>query len=94
MKIFENLKAKWKSMTPAEKLKVVLEGICNVGADLMMGYLNTRLIPGNDKKWKKAACIITTGGLGMAVGKLASQNINEMIDVFTDLKTPQEEKDA
>lgn len=93
MKFFDNLKQKWNSMTGAEKLKMVLEGICNVGADLMLGYLNARLIPGNDKKWKKVACIITTGGLGMAVAKVASDQLNDMIDIFTAAKD-EEENDA
>lgn len=91
MKFFDNLKQKWNNMTGAEKLKMVLEGVCNVGADLMLGYLNARLIPSNNKKWKKAACIITTGGLGMAVAKVASNQLNDMIDIFTAAKDGEED---
>lgn len=91
MKFFENLKAQWNTKTPAEKVKMVIEGVCNLGADLMMGYLNVKLIPADEKKWKKAACVITSGGLGMAVGKIASNSINEIVDAFADGKNEEDD---
>lgn len=93
MKIFGNLKAKWKSMSGADKAKLVIEGICNLGADLLLGYLNAKLIPQDERKWKKAACAITTAGIGMAVGKAASDQMGELIDAFTDAKQEAEEKE-
>ena len=92
MRFFNNLKIEWKAKTPVEKLKIVLEGVCNLGADLLMGYVNAKLIPPNEKKWKKAACVITSGGIGMALGKVASNQVNDMLDAFADAK--KEDEDA
>ena len=92
MKIINNLRAKWQEKTTAEKIKTVIEGVCNFGADLLMGYLNMRLIPQDEKKWKKAACVITSGGLGMALGAAASKQINDIVDAFADAK--KEDPDA
>ena len=91
MKIFENMKAKWKAMSTTEKVKLLLEGVCNLGADILVGYLGGRLIPADEKRWKKAACSITACGLGMAVGKAASDQLGEVVDSFAPKKNEQEE---
>lgn len=86
MKIINNLKAKWQEKTAAEKIKTVIEGVCNLGADLLMGYLNMRLIPQDEKKWKKVACVVTSGGLSMALGTAAAKQINNIVDAFANAK--------
>lgn len=91
MKIIENLRAKWKAMTPAEKFKLVISGICDVGADLLSGYICCRLVPEDTKTWKKAACIMTMGGLGMKAGEIAANQLNDLVDI---LAAPKEEDDA
>lgn len=91
MKIIENLKIKWKAMTPIEKLKLVVSGVCDLGADLISGYICTKIVPEDAKPWKKIACIATMGGLGMKAGEIAAGQLNGLLDIFTE---PKEEDDA
>jgi len=81
MSFFTNLKTSWKTMSTKKKLQMVINGVCDIGADLLAGLALGKLVPEETPKWKKAAMIFTASGLGMAAGDLASKQINDTIDL-------------
>lgn len=91
MSFFSNLKTKWKTMPTSEKIKLVVSGVCDIGADLLAGMMLGRLMPTDEKKWKKVAMTVTAGGLGMWAGRTASNEINSCIDMITNSKEDAEE---
>lgn len=82
MSFFSNLKTSWKTMSTKKKVQMVINGICDVGADLLAGLALGKLVPEDTARWKKAAMIFTAGGLGMAAGDLASKQINDTLDII------------
>lgn len=82
MSFFANLKTSWKTMSTKKKVQLVINGVCDIGADLLAGLTLGKLVPENTSRWKKAAMIFTAGGLGMAAGDLASKQINDTLDII------------
>lgn len=94
MSVFSNLKMTWKAMTPKEKWKTIIQGVCDVGSDLLMGMLVSRVVPENEKRWKKAAIVVVAGGLGMAAGKVAGESIGDMMDILMPDREEEEDKET
>lgn len=94
MSFFSNLKTRWKAMPTSEKIKLVVSGVCDIGADLLAGMMLGRLVPADEKKWKKVAMTVTAGGLGMWAGRTASNEINSCIDMITQVKDMEKEQDV
>lgn len=93
MGFIKNLKTAWKNMTPKQKVQLAICGICDIGADLLAGMALGKLVPENEKKWKKMLVIFTAGGLGMWAGETAAEQINSTIDVMWKDKDEDEEED-
>lgn len=91
MGVIKNLKMAWKNMTPKQKVQLAIYGICDIGADLLAGMALGKLVPENEKKWKKMLVIFTAGGLGMWAGETAAEQINGTIDILW--KDTDEEED-
>lgn len=82
MSFFTNLKTSWKTMSTKKKVQMVINGVCDIGADLLAGLALGKLVPEETPRWKKAAMIFTTGGLGMAAGDLAGKQLNDTLDLI------------
>ena len=93
MSFFKNIREKWSSMSTGEKIKLAVCGVCDIGADLLAGLMLCRVVPENEKKWKKAAMIVTAGGLGMWAGNVASREINGCIDLITGSGKPEQKEE-
>lgn len=82
MGFISNLRDRWKATPTIEKFKLVITGICDIGADLLAGMALSKLVPSDEKNWKKAAIITTAGGLGMWAGDIAAKQLNGVVDVL------------
>lgn len=82
MGFLSNLRTQWKMMSRKKKVQLVINGICDIGADLLAGMMLGHVVPEDTPKWKKAAMVVTAGGLGMAAGDLAAMQINDTIDIL------------
>lgn len=93
MNIFSKLHQKWKSMPTGEKIKLVITGVCNIGADLLTGLMLNKVVPEDEKKWKKACMVATAGGIGMWLGNIASKQLNDVVDICYGYANDNEEDD-
>ena len=77
------LRTSWKNMTMQQKIGVGVELVCDIGADLLCGYLLNRIMPANEKPWKRVVASVTMGAVGIGVGQYAADSINNIIETVT-----------
>ena len=81
--MMKELKAAWKALPTAEKWKMGISMVCEVGADILTTVAVGRILPKDTKRWKKLAVGVAAGGIGMHLGAVAEQQYCHLIDVAT-----------
>lgn len=81
MKAFESLKKRWNELSTGEKVKTVINMVCDIGGGFLGGALASKLVSedaGRIKRWTMRA---TLGGLGMATSTIATNEYNQLVDI-------------
>ena len=92
MGFISSLHTKWKDLPTGEKMKIIVEGVCDIGACFLTETLAKNFCKANNCGTIKRLTIGTAmTGLGMWASSTASKQFNGMIDAV--YKTPKEEED-
>ena len=79
--MIKEMKAAWKALPTAEKWKLGVSVVCELGADILTTVAVGKLIPKETKRWKKLAVGVAAGGIGMHFGAMAEQQYYRLIDI-------------
>ena len=80
MGIFKSLKASWAAATTTEKINLVLDILCGLGAGSMAGIVGKDLaIRSGSKLIGKVTIPLASCGLGIAAGNVASKALMESV---------------
>ena len=71
-------KKRWSTMSTKEKVMVGVELVCDIGSDLLMGYLCSKVIPYNAGRVSKTLAMIAAGGAGMALGRVSANEFENL----------------
>lgn len=89
MGFFERMKNKWSNMSTNEKAKLIVKFLCDVGGGILannIGKYYTKDEPGVVRR----VVGLTTFGLGSAIGGVAANELNDIVDVI--VPKPEEKK--
>ena len=93
MKVFENVRTTWKGMTKAQKTKVIIGIICDIGSTFLMDTLGRKLYSEEDGKLKRACMKVTTFGAGLALSTAASNELKDLVDIVMPEKKDQDKEE-
>lgn len=78
MGLINKLTTKWKSMTTKQKVYLVIDILSGAGSGMIGGIIGNNLSAGKTRL--ERVCIKTaTAGLGLAAGRISSQELREAI---------------
>ena len=77
MGIFKSLRSSWAAATTAEKVKLVLDIVCGIGAGAIGGMAGSEYAGKAKGKLTKACIIIAASGMAGAAGDAASKSLME-----------------
>ena len=89
--MFKKLMAGWKAMSTVEKIKLVLDIVCDIGVAAVAGGVGQKAT--EDRHPVVQACA-TVGmmGVGMAAGNVAKREINDMVDFMDETRKQMKQK--
>lgn len=94
MGFFSELKQKWKTMPTGEKVKLIINGICDVGACFLTDMLSKKLYSDQPcGRLKRITTNVTLTGCGMWAGSVASKQLGSVVDALYISPETQEEED-
>jgi len=80
--MFDKLRSRWKRMSRGQKVKFVVDSVCELGCDLLFIALGQKAAGPNSSRFKRFCIGTATFGLGEAASKFACDELNGWVDVF------------
>lgn len=82
MGIIDKMKESWNRRTTAEKVKLVLDAINEIGITFMTCTLASKCYKEDDSRLKKASINLAAFSLGSFAARVSDREINHYVDEF------------